>query len=65
MLRFSILFVLCLSFPLNIANALIYENLKPGVSTKPDADLQLGPPVKELVPGILYSYSVENEDLKL
>jgi len=64
MLRFSILFVLCLSFPLNIANALIYENLKPGVSTKPDADLQLGPPVKELVPGILYSYSVENEDLK-
>lgn len=64
MLRFSILFVLFLAFPLNFANALIYEELNPGVSTKSEADERLGPPVKELVPGVLYSYSVENEDLK-
>jgi hypothetical protein len=36
MLGFSILFVLCFILPLSFANALIFEDLKPGASTKSD-----------------------------
>jgi tetratricopeptide (TPR) repeat protein len=39
-----------------------YKGLKPGVSTKADADRVLGAPIREITKGVRYDYPVADED---
>ncbi len=48
----------------SLAFAVSYDNLTPGASTKKDADLTLGMPVKEVIAGESYDYNPSRHELK-